>query len=90
MKKAGFSIGTSITKVNTGIWRIQHDIKSNFNLSPSDYIVNMTIHNGNYNIPGFMYISAYDTTSFNWTEVRAMNKDGVLIDTEFYIMFTRI
>ena len=37
-----------------------------------------------------MYVSEYDTTSYNWTEVRAMNADGVLIDTEFYVTFMRI
>ncbi len=90
MKKTGFAVGSSITKVQTGVWRIQHDIKSNYNLGPSSYTVHMTIQNGGYNIPGFMYVSGYDTTNYNWTEVRCMNKDGVLIDTEFYIIFMRI
>lgn len=90
MRKTGFTVGSSVTKVSTGVWRIQHDINSNYGLGPSSYTVHLTIQNGGYNIPGFMYISAYDTTSYNWTEVRAMNKDGVLIDTEFYISFMRI
>ncbi len=90
MRKTGFVVGSSVTKVSTGVWRIQHDINSNYGLGPSSYTVHLTIQNGGYNIPGFMYISAYDTTSYNWTEVRAMNKDGVLIDTEFYVTFMRI
>jgi len=83
-------IASSVTKVSTGVWRIQHDIKSNYGLVPSNYTIHLTIQNGGYNIPGFMYVSAYDTTSYNWTEVRAMNTSGSLIDTEFYITFMRI
>lgn len=90
MRKAGFTVGTSVTKVSTGIWKIQHDIYSNYGLGTSSYTIHLTAQNGAYNIPCFMYVSGYDTSTYNWTEVRAMNKDGVLVDTEFYVTFMRI
>lgn len=90
MKKAGFTVGSSVTKVSTGVWRIQHDIYSNYGLGPSSYTVHPVAANAGYDIPAYMYISASDTTSYNWTEVRAMNHQGVLVDTEFYLTFMRI
>ena len=90
MKKAGFTVGSSVTKVQTGVWRIQHDIYSNYGLGPSSYTVHPTAANAGYDIPAYMYVSASDTTSYNWTEIRAMNHQGTLVDTEFYLTFMRI
>lgn len=90
MRKTGFSVGTAVTKVGTGIWRIPHDIYTNYGLGPSSYTTHLTVANAGYNIPAFMYVSAMDTSGYNWLEVRAMNKDGVLVDTEFYLTIMRI
>lgn len=90
MRIAGLSMGLYVTKVSTGVWRITHNIYTNWGLKQSNYSIHLTIANGGYNIPGFMYVSAMDTTNFNWIEVRAMSISGTLIDTEFYLTLMKI
>jgi hypothetical protein len=90
MRIAGLALGLYVTKVSTGVWRITHNIYSNWGIKQNSYSIHLTVANGGYNIPAFMYVSAMDTTNFNWLEVRAMNKDGSLVDTEFYLTLMKI
>lgn len=90
MRIAGLATGLYVTKVSTGVWKITHNIYSNWGLGPSSYTVHPTVANAGYNIPAYIYQSASDTVSYNWTEIRAMNHQGVLVDTEFYLTIMRI
>lgn len=90
MRIAGLATGLYVTKVSTGVWKITHNIYSNWGLGPSSYTVHPTVANAGYNIPAYIYQSASDTVSYNWTEIRAMNHNGVLVDTEFYLTIMRI
>ena len=90
MRIAGLATGLYVTKVSTGVWKITHNIYSNWGLGPSSYTVHPTVANAGYNIPAYIYQSASDTVSYNWTEIRAMNHNGALVDTEFYLTIMRI
>ena len=90
MRIAGLATGLYVTKVSTGVWKITHNIYSNWGLGPSSYTVHPTVANAGYNIPAYIYQSASDTVNYNWTEIRAMNHNGVLVDTEFYLTIMRI
>ena len=90
MRIAGLATGLYVTKVNTGIWKITHNIYSNWGIRNNSYSIHLTGANAGYNIPAYMYVSAMDTTNYNWIEVRAINSAGSLVDTEFYLTIMRI